>query len=838
MVRGMHAGDRLAKMRVKNKTLAIRGTRPRAIPRFAQALSVLVFLLGWMALVTPLAAQDDAASGVELTARAGYDGYYKSDFWVPVRASVTNGGPSSEGYLQVVTGSASSNDQVVYRSPISLPTSSSKDQTLYVHIPSLANQLTVELMDSSNGVMMSAETNRLTGLSDDALLYGVVTRNPGRLAYLERVTGGRSEAAVAYLSLAEIPDTAVALSALDVIVFHDVDTGQLTAGQRDALDSWLDTGGQLVVTGGPTWQETTAGLSELLPVTVSGTQTFEDMPALREVGGQAFRDPGPYVVTDSRLQQGDVSIHEDGVPLLARRAHGRGSVFFLALDPSLAPLLDWDGNENLWAEVANYAQPLPTWAKGARNSYAAASAVSSLPASDLPGAWALFLFLMIYVAIVGPVNYFVLRRMGRRELAWVTIPLLVLLFSVTAYAVGFELKGNETIINQMSIVYGQVDGKQARVQTLIGLYSPRRAAYDMTMPAEALARPFERSFGALGGQGNVEAIERAAAVTVSGIRVDVGGVETLVADSYQPVPNVTGSVKLRPSTSDVTVDVELFNNGTVALENAVLLVGSTAISLGDLAAGSSLSHSENIASAAGSSAAGGIGSVYVPMPPTTPLMSNQAIILGSTDYYNDRQVYPRWQLLQAMAPQSRTSGSSDAKDAFTLIAWSKEPQLDLGLADREFDSIGTTLYFLELPSRQAFSEQAEMIVPRNLLSWTVLTEDGVYDARVDDLLLPEGSVEFEFVPWSDFRTLTVEEMSIILTAPAARPAQQLPRVQLWDWKEESWRVAGDPVWGRISVEDPSRYVGPGNAVRIQLVNPSQEMINIEHVYPELTGTMK
>jgi len=440
--------------------------------------------------------------------------------------------------------------------------------------------------------------------------------------------------------------------------------------------------------------------------------------------------------------------------------------------------------------------------------------------------------------VVGPLNYYVLRRLGRRELAWFTIPLLVILFSTSSYLVGFQLKGNETIVNQMSIVYGQADGKKARVQTLIGLYSPRRATYDLSLPAEAIPRPFERTYGGLSGQGNIGAIEQGESTVVTDIRVDVSGVETLVADSYQPMPDVSGSVRLRPSEGDIVLEIDLINNGSIDLENATLLVGTTAISLGDLAPGISVTHSEHfVSSPTASSGTGPIG-VYLPGPLTmSPLLANMDTILGSTDYYNDREVFPRWQLLQAMAPDYDTGGAS-APNAFTLIAWSEEPQLDLSLRDESYSSSATSLYLLELPASRQFSGEAEIIVPRDFLNWTVLAEDGVYDARIDDLYLPEGNVEFEFRPWPDFQSMKVEDLSIIMQPASGTPATPVPRVRLWDWSVESWRVAGDPAWGRIAVEDPSRYVGPGNSVRLQLINPGPDGIMIQRVYPELTGTME
>lgn len=822
-----------------HSTAAAISIRPaRSLP-VGKLLAAFFILYVSFAMVAPANGQSIDSAQVELSARAGFDGYYKGDYWVPIQIQVSNDGPDIQGHLRTEVGSGAGDELVVYRNPISLPSQSKKGQMLYVYVPPFATALTVELVDEAGRVIESTQTNNLSLLASDTILYGAVTEQPGRLGNLENVTGGRSEAAVAYMAPTQLPEVAAAWNALDVIVFHGLDSGRLTAAQRQALDSWLEVGGQLVISGGPAWQETTAGLTDLLPVDIEGTQSLEDIPALRQLSGLPFRDPGPYLVTNSGLREGELLLHHDGLPLLARSEHGRGSVFFLALDPSLAPLLDWDGSQELWSQIADFAQPFPYWATGVHDSYAAARAASSLPTVTLPPAWALLAFLLIYVVVVGPINYLVLRRMNRRELAWITIPGLVILFSATAYLVGFQLKGNDTIVNQMSVLFGQAGGDYVRAQSLIGVYSPRRAVYDLIVPPEAIIRPFKQGYGSLVGQGNVEAVERSADVAVRGIRVDVGGVETLVADIYQPGLDLTGAVRLRSEGSDVVMDINVLNNGDASLENASILFGSSAIALGDIQPGGKIERSERLTGLQASSGVSGSGGAYAPSPAAvSPLSANMATILGSADYYSDGEVYPRWQLLQALAPQFGVGSGNYPLDTATLIAWSDQEQMNLGLRDADFSTSATSLYFLEMPVSQEIAGTGETIIPRSLLGWQVLAESGIYGASIDGLYLTPGWVEFEFVPYADLQAMSVQNLGVVLKAGVGAANHNLPLVQLWDWSEETWRTPGDTTWGRITIEDPLTYVGPRNAVRIRLQNNGPDGIDIQEVYPELSGTFE
>ena len=53
--------------------------------------------------------------------------------------------------------------------------------------------------------------------------------------------------------------------------------------------------------------------------------------------------------------------------------------------------------------------------------------------SDVPALPGLGLFVLVYVLVVGPVNALVLARMGRRELAWATVPLITVIFTGGAF---------------------------------------------------------------------------------------------------------------------------------------------------------------------------------------------------------------------------------------------------------------------------------------------------------------------------------------------------------------------------------------------------------------------
>ncbi len=777
-----------------------------------------------------------------MSVQAGFDGYYRSEDWAPVTVHVANEGGDIEGLLRVAVTVSGPNEEVVYSQPISLPNRSDKRTTLFVHLPGFVSRLTVELLDSQGRLVREVQSDALDLLGETEVLYGVVSSEPGVWTFLEQAGGavgaGSGHAGAALLDLQDLPQVGVAWEALDVLILNNVDSARLTGQQQEALRGWLGLGGRLVVTGGPGWQQTAAGVQELLPVTVEGSTSVPDLPALAQRVGVPFRDPGPYLVAQSALRSGAIILGEGDLPLLARREIGRGAVYFLALDPTLAPLLDWRGSEPLWAEIAGVTVPEPIWAHGPQNPYMATEALSSLPALALPSVLGLLFFLGLYVVIVGPANYYVVRRLGRRELAWVTIPALILIFSALAYVAGFQLRGNDVILNQISVAYGAIDGSQAHTTTLLGIYSPRRAVYDVQLPADSLVRPFSRNFGEISGSGSEEAISQGANVTLQDVRVDVSGIETYVANSYEPLPPFDGLARLSLDGSDARIEIDVQNNSDFALEKAGILVGGSFISLGDLQPGARATQSQALLGST-SSAISGPGSSF---SSGQTLSAHYEMLLGTSDFYSDEQVQARFQLLESLqyysgAPQPV---HNDAQQRVTLVGWSRQPQLAISMPDLPGEAVqqqATTLYFLELPIENVVASGQGVRVPPALFDWIVDSDSSAYTTTITDFYLPLGRIDLTFTPWPAFQNMDVTEFQVSLTSPdSSSPA---PELHLWNWPQEAWIQVPNVVWGNIGIADFEPFIGEQNTVRMRLENSSSSQgLTIERIYPVITGDLE
>ena len=103
------------------------------------------------------------------------------------------------------------------------------------------------------------------------------------------------------------------------------------------------------------------------------------------------------------------------------------------------------------------------------------------PSLRAPSFGAVGLFLLAYLVLLVPVNYAVLKRLNRREWTWLTVPLLVAVFSVGAYGFGYAMKGGQIRLNTASLVEMGPGTGDSTITTSVGIFSPRRATYDVSL---------------------------------------------------------------------------------------------------------------------------------------------------------------------------------------------------------------------------------------------------------------------------------------------------------------------------------------------------------------------
>ena len=339
----------------------------------------------------------------------------------------------------------------------------------------------------------------------------------------------------AQLNISDLPDQAQGWGMLDALVISNVDTGTLTPEQKQSLELWVANGGKLFVTGGIQWQTTTAGLNDFLPIKLTSTQNVTGLSALSAYAMDSNPLEAESILATGAAETGtNILVEQNGIPLLIEKQIGYGKVYFFAADPGLQPLNDWDGMQDIYEHLLAFKSPKPSWADGTWDSYQASTALSTLPELALPSFVYICCWLGLYIVVIGPINYFVLRRMKRTELAWVTVPVLVIIFTSLAYFSGYLYRGTRPILNRIMLTQAWQGVDQAQTTALVGLYSPTRTTYNVESQDQFLMYPYPDMNENLQGNNNWLSLKNETGMILPDVRVEIGGMQSMGMEGSLP----------------------------------------------------------------------------------------------------------------------------------------------------------------------------------------------------------------------------------------------------------------------------------------------------------------
>ena len=176
------------------------------------------------------------------------------------------------------------------------------------------------------------------------------------------------------------------------------------------------------------------------------------------------------------------------------------------------------------------------------------SAVTNLPSLALPPLGGLLVLLLGYIILVGPVNYLVLRRLDRREWAWVTVPALIAVFTVGSFGIGALMRGSDVVVHEVAIVRGAPATDEATAQSYLGIFSPSRDTFQVQVPGDALlASPIN---GDIFGTGVVNTLDilQGDPSRVRDLAIGVGSLRTIRAESSTKGPKVAADLRVEDGT--------------------------------------------------------------------------------------------------------------------------------------------------------------------------------------------------------------------------------------------------------------------------------------------------
>ncbi|TMD55797.1 MAG: hypothetical protein E6I85_02110 [Chloroflexi bacterium] len=295
------------------------------------------------------------------------------------------------------------------------------------------------------------------------------------------------------------PDRASYLTGYSAVLIDRYDSTRLTRNQLQALSDFVGLGGQLLIAGAGDLARSQRGLPpQLVAFTPAGDTVLESLAPVAELSG--LQTQLATQVAQGSLAKGARTVLDSvaGRPLEVEAGYGSGLVVELLFDPDTptagAGLAGVGLPTVAWTQaLARGLQTIPGQGQPAGRTFLDPRQLPGVlfpkPSdSPFPALWFVGALLGLYLLLVVPLNYQLLRRIGKPALFWITAPVIALAFALVSYGIG---QGLQAGIRDTEIQLYRVgpDGVLSRV-AVHGIVFPTRGDHRLTFGADRLLAPY------------------------------------------------------------------------------------------------------------------------------------------------------------------------------------------------------------------------------------------------------------------------------------------------------------------------------------------------------------
>lgn len=581
----------------------------------------------------------------------GYDDIVPDASWFPIVCEVKNDGPTFMGEVEVATDSSYGPGQTRRMrvelptgtlKRFTIPVfSTARGASWDVRLFDEHGKLRAEKV----GLRPAKEVSSATPI------LGAIGRVPGARPSVQPVTSQPLERQPPSAALlpAIFPDNPLVLEGLRSLYLSSEKAPDLKPNQVDALYSWLYDGGHLIVAIEQLVDiQSTKWLNNLFPIDLKDIKTISRHPEIERWTKATIYDtnkaqinpqypynypqpgnrrnkrsgknlPAPVITStnpaaespaesiipadDSKfesspmqaavgtLRDGSTVVSAENSPLIVTAPRGRGRITVLLFSPEREPFRSWKNLPTFWARLTDipanwYTAQQNAGMGGVSSDGIFGAMLDSRQVHKLPVEW-LLLLLIVYLVVIGPLDQYWLKKIGRPMLTWITFPCYVVMFSLLIYFIGYKLRAGESEWNELHVVDVLVTGDQAhlRGRTYASIYAPANQRYLIQSPQRYATLRGEFS-GYMSGSQSAEK----ATVVQNGdtfkaeLFIPVWTSQLFVSDWWQP-SDIPLAATLLPKAGGWDVKIE--NKTEQKISDAHVVIENRIFSLGQIAASES-----------------------------------------------------------------------------------------------------------------------------------------------------------------------------------------------------------------------------------------------------------
>ena len=443
---------------------------------------------------------DTSGTGMSMDVSYGYDGNAKNGRYIPLDVTLkSQNGESFSGTIRIEAMEADF-DIYHYEYPVSMDSGKTIEKSMDIPIGK-ADVLYVKLIDS-NGSERISKRLKMNVTADTAELFvGILSDDPSQLSYMDGVGVNYSSVRIKTFPLKteDIPEHAVGLDLLDVLLITDYNTRDFSKEQMSAIWEWVKGGGTLLFgTGARAGDSLYAFRSELLEENYAPpTERSVDM-------GVEYSTNGPgdsflnLVCADVSLKGGTGVLSNDQFSVLSSVVKGKGMVGVAAYDfvdisefcqshrSYVDKLFTTLLGETRLSQLSSYLYNGNSGQYWSVQNMLNTGDVDKLP--DLP----VYIVLILgYIFLAGPGIYLYLKKKERRGYYRSLVVAVSLTFTALVYLMGIKTRFKDTFFTYATIMDTTKD--YVDEYTYVNMRTPYNKAYAVSLDPSYEIQPITRS---------------------------------------------------------------------------------------------------------------------------------------------------------------------------------------------------------------------------------------------------------------------------------------------------------------------------------------------------------
>jgi hypothetical protein len=371
---------------------------------------------------------------------------------VPINAVMVNNSNDFKGEFQIKVYSTIGNNNnggrySIYYQPLELSKGAIKQIYLSIPIQTIQKDFEITLVNEKNQIVYRKYVSAQP-LDPATILVGVLCERPADMAYLSAIHFAEQEdytgeyTKTVYLDSETFPNEQSVINHFKVIVIDDFDTKSLSEKQKEALLQWIQQGGICVIGTGVNASKTMSGLQNVVSVTSESIVQRNIMLA-----GQRVRAD----IAELNLSEIDgvqTDIFENASLLLM----GNGAIILYDISLSLEPVISTAGFVNEIKSCCEYVNEelMQVEYADSYNYNPMAYIAERFPELKANSIYMILFAVAIYVVVIGPVLYIILKKKDKREFAWIVVPAISAVFMLIIFVLSMNSQYKSGLINIVS----------------------------------------------------------------------------------------------------------------------------------------------------------------------------------------------------------------------------------------------------------------------------------------------------------------------------------------------------------------------------------------------------